>query len=472
MTPKTLMRAIFAAMVTGAAVGVWLPGLSPWVGWLGTVFKLSLSMVVMPLVLTSIIDGIGSLGDVRKLGRMGGTTLGYYAVTTGFAVVIGLSLVSAIQPGVRAAPGPAATALEKITPHDGPRGLARAATVHLDTSVRPKLAQSLQASLEDAAAQGASFESLRARATRFAGSAALRSRLSDAPTKPPTSAGTFLGMQLKKALQNPFSALANGNVLAVIVFALLLGAALSTLGERGRAVLELNRTLNQATGKIVGWIMQLAPLGVFGLIVDVVSATGARVFADLGWYALTVAAGLALHALFVLPALNWAVAGVSPLRFFAAVRPALAVAFSTSSSNATLPVTVESVQENLDVDPKTAGFVLPLGATVNMDGTALYEAVAAVFIAQLYGVALDVPSQAVIAITACLAAIGAAGIPAAGTVTMTMVLAAAGLPLEAVGLILAVDRPLDMARTAVNVCGDASGAVVVDALTHGRRDAA
>jgi len=231
-------------------------------------------------------------------------------------------------------------------------------------------------------------------------------------------------------------------------------------------VFDLVHAINMAVTKMVNLIMYFAPFGVFGLLVDVIASTGASVFRELGLYALTVVAGLAIHGFVVLPFLMFAIVRFSPLKFFAGIKPAMAVAFATSSSSATLPVTMKSVEENLNVDKKVSRFVLPLGATVNMDGTALYEAVAAVFIAQLYGVSLGLTSQILIALTAALAAVGAAGIPAAGTVTMALVLSAVGLPLEGIGLLLAIDRPLDMARTAINVTGDAAGCMILDRLTQ------
>jgi solute carrier family 1 (high affinity glutamate transporter) protein 1 len=469
---KTLTRLIFAALILGALVGAFAPGLAPWVSWMGRIFKLSLAMIVMPLVLTSIIDGMASIGDVRRLGRLGIKTVAYYLSTTVIAIVIGLTLVTSIAPGVRPPSPEVSAAVSQVSlqnKESSPELLAQAVT-SAKKDLSKTAAEDLKTQLRALQDQGASSEEMRAATLRLVGSLELRARLSGgappAPVESPSAYQFFL-KQLDKALVNPFSALAKGNVLAVIVFALLLGGALTTLGRRGREVLRVNRTVNQAITKIVELIMAFAPLGVFGLLVDVVAATGPDVFRDLGIYAGCVVLGLSIHAFVVLPLIVLFVAKVRPRRFFGAIRPAMAVAFSTSSSNATLPVTMESVEKNLEVDKRVSGFVLPLGATVNMDGTALYEAVAAVFIAQMYGVALDFKGQIIVAITAALAAVGAAGIPAAGTVTMAMVLAAVGLPLEGIGLLLAVDRPLDMCRTAVNVTGDATGALVINELAVG-----
>ena len=460
---RFLTIGIVLAIVLGALIGWALPGIAPYVSWLGQIFKLSLAMIVMPLVLTSIMDGMNSVGDVRRLGRIGGKTLAYYFSTTLIAVVIGLTLVSQIQPGVRAPAAAQEYALIEVNAASATMGPDAIVSALPDLKTAEKA--QLKAILVKMAAEKQGVIAQKEAALRWLGALEMRSRAqnkaSTAPVDPP-SAGAFLRKQLDKALVNPFKALAGNNVLAVIVFAILLGGALTTLGKRGRDVLELNHTINLAIGKIVGLIMLFAPFGVFGLLVDVVAATGPEVFKDLGKYALCVACGLVIHVGIVLPGIAWVFTRTSPITLFAGIGEALSVAFSTSSSNATLPVTMQCVEENLGVDKRVSGFVLPLGATVNMDGTALYEAVAAVFIAQLYGVALDVTAQVMVAITAVLAAIGAAGIPAAGTVTMAMVLAAVGLPLEGIGLLLAVDRPLDMCRTATNVTGDGVGALVLN----------
>ena len=246
-------------------------------------------------------------------------------------------------------------------------------------------------------------------------------------------------------------------MLAVIVFALLFGAAMTTIGPLGTQFFELNRAINLASIKIVALIMKAAPFGVFGLLVSVVAKSGPEVFRELSSYALCVVLGLGIHLFLFLPALNFYFTRQNPVEYLSKLRPALLVAFSTSSSNATLPVSFSVVEKKLHIDKSISRFVLPLGATVNMDGTALYEAVAAVFIAQLYGVSLGFSSHLVIALTAAFAAVGTAGIPAAGTVTMALILSALGLPMEGVGLLLALDRPLDMCRTVVNIAGDITG---------------
>jgi Na+/H+-dicarboxylate symporter len=273
--------------------------------------------------------------------------------------------------------------------------------------------------------------------------------------------GQFFLEMLKNTLKNPFSSMASGDVLGIITFGLLLGAVLSTMGDEAKPLRALFESLNAAMMRLTDWVMQIAPLGVFALLLQVVASQGVDALYAVGRYVVVVVVGLLLHGLLVLPTLGWTLGGISPLRLLRGARAPLAISFSTASSSATLPVTIESTERELHVSPKVAGFVLPLGATVNMNGTALYEAVAAMFIAQAYGIQLDLGQQVLIFITATLAAVGAAGIPSAGLITMSLVLNAVGLPLEGIALILAVDRVLDMLRTSVNVFGDIVCAVVL-----------
>ena len=280
-----------------------------------------------------------------------------------------------------------------------------------------------------------------------------------------TTPGDFFLNMLKNTIKNPFASLANGDVLGIIMFALLLGGVASTMGEAAKPMISFFDALNRALMKLTELVMWIAPLGVLALLSGVVEQQGIDTLIAMWRYMKTVLTGLFIHGLIILPGLAWLVGGVPPWRLLPALRAPLMIALTTSSSSATLPVTIDAVQENLDVDEKVAGFVLPLGATLNMDGTALYEAVAAMFIAQAYGLDLDLTTQLTIFITATHAAVGAAGIPSAGLITMGIVLTAVGLPLEGVGLIIAVDRILDMCRTTVNVAGDAVGAVVVNRLS-------
>jgi Na+/H+-dicarboxylate symporter len=281
-----------------------------------------------------------------------------------------------------------------------------------------------------------------------------------------SSLGAFFMDMLKNTFKNPFESLAKGDVLGVIAFALLLGGATTTLpAATARPLIGLMEALNEAMMKLTGAVMWLAPLGVLALVADVVRSQGADALRSLLEYSLTVLVGLGVHGLLVLPLIGWVLGGWAPLRLMRALEKPIAVSFSTASSSATLPVTLETLERDLGLAPRVVRFVVPLGATVNMNGTALYEAVAAMFIAQAYGIDLPLGSQIVVFFTATVAAVGAAGIPGAGLVTMGIVLTAVGLPLDAVGLILAVDRVLDMVRTAINVAGDCVGAVVVHRLS-------
>jgi Na+/H+-dicarboxylate symporter len=263
---------------------------------------------------------------------------------------------------------------------------------------------------------------------------------------------------------NPFAALAQGNVLAIVIFALILGITLVMGGERYRNILNLLQELLELTLRIVGWIMRLAPLGIMALLIKLVAMQNVALLASLGKFVLVILGTTLFHGLVVLPLMLYVVTRRSPLYFFRGARDALMTAFATSSSSATLPVTLRCVEQHLHVQPGIAGFVVPLGATVNMDGTALYEAAAALFIANLAGVDLNFAQQLIVFFTAMLAAIGAPGIPSAGMVTMVMVLQSVGLPAEAIAILLPIDRLLDAFRTMVNVEGDMIGSLIVQKI--------
>ena len=264
--------------------------------------------------------------------------------------------------------------------------------------------------------------------------------------------------------KNIIKAMADSQVLSIIFFSLLLGAALTSIGEKAKPVTVFFRALNAVMLKITGWIMLIAPIGVFALMATTVASMGPGVIGDLSKYMATVLLGLGFHAVITLPVMLYCIAKYSPLKFLRHMFSALATAFSTASSAATLPVTMDCLEEKVKVSNESASFVLPLGATVNMDGTALYEAVAAMFIAQAYGIEMSIAQQIIIMLTATLASIGAAAIPGAGLVTMIVVLQAVSLPVEGIIMILAVDRLLDMFRTAVNVWGDSCGTAIIAKL--------
>lgn len=271
----------------------------------------------------------------------------------------------------------------------------------------------------------------------------------------------FVAQFLHGLFVNPFAAFSQGNVLAVVVYALFVGVALVIGGERFRGILNLLREFYEITMQMVKWILYLAPLGIMALLIRLVATQDASLFGSLGKFIVVVFGTTLLHGIVILPLILYVITKVTPLRFFAGAREALLTAFSTSSSNATLPVTMRCTEHNLRVRRDVAGFVVPIGATVNMDGTALYEATAALFVANLAGIELGLAQQMIVFFTAMIAAVGAPGIPSAGMVTMVMVLQSVGLPAEAIAILLPIDRLLDTVRTAVNVEGDMIGSLVV-----------
>lgn len=280
------------------------------------------------------------------------------------------------------------------------------------------------------------------------------------------SLADFFAQFLRSLFQNPIAALAQGNVLAVVIFALLLGIALVIGGERYRNILVLMQEFLELILMLVGWIMRLAPLGIMALVLQLVASQDAGLLSTLIKFVGIVIGTTLLHGLVVLPLILFLMTGMTPLRFWRGAREALITAFATSSSAATLPVTLRCAEQHLHVKRDVAGFVIPVGATMNMDGTALYEAVAALFIANLVGIELSLTQQLIVFMTAMLAAIGAPGIPSAGMVTMVVVLQSVGLPVEAIAILLPVDRLLDTFRTTVNVEGDLVGSLVVQHWTR------
>ncbi len=276
----------------------------------------------------------------------------------------------------------------------------------------------------------------------------------------------FFSKLIAGLFANPVAAMAQGNIMAVLVFALLTGVALVTGGERYNHLKGLLTELFNLMMHLVDWIMQLAPFGILALLAKLVATQDIALFASLGKFMAVVTGTTILHGAVFLPLLLWLLARVSPLSFWRGARPALLTAFATSSSAATLPVTLTCLERDMGVHRDIANFVAPLGAQVNMDGTALYEAAAALFVAQLCGLELDLAQQLVVCFTAMLAAVGAPGIPSAGMVTMVMVLQAVGLPAEAIAILLPVDRILDTFRTTVNVEGDMVGSLIVQRLVN------
>lgn len=271
----------------------------------------------------------------------------------------------------------------------------------------------------------------------------------------------YIAQFLRGLFQNPFKALAQGEILAIVMIALFLGIALVVGGERYRNIRLLIGELQELCLMIVGWVMRLAPLGLAALLLQLVATQNSALLASLGHFIAVVVGSTLFHGLIVLPLILWLFTRVSPIAFFKGSREALITAFVTSSSAATLPITLRCTEQHLHVKKDIASFVVPLGATVNMDGTALYEAAAALFVARLAGIELDMASQLIIFFVAMLGAIGAPGIPSVGMLSMVLVLESVGLPTEAIAILLPIDRILDTVRTAVNVEGDMIGSLIV-----------
>jgi len=402
---------ILAALALGVGAGLlWPEGtlifgkISPYAvfDFLGTLFLRALKMVIVPLLAGSIISGVAGVGASRGLGRLFTKTFGWYVTTSLLAILTGLMLVNIIQPGI-----------QDGQPVGQIMGLEEAP---------PELAAQLSG----------------------------------------RGAADFVGIIQRMVPDNPVAAAAEGQMLPLIFFCVIFGLAVTTLPqEQRRSQLGFWESLFAAMMRITGWVIATAPLGIFGLMAKTTAGSGFAAFAPLARYGLTVLGALAFHAAVILPLLVRFVGRLPAQRHARIMAPALLTAFSTRSSSATLPLTMDRVENGAGVSNRVTSFVLPLGATINMDGTALYECVAAMFIAQAYGVELGFAAQLLVVLTALLASIGAAGIPAAGLVMISVILEAVGLPLEGLALILAIDPILDMCRTAVNVWSDSCGAVVV-----------
>ncbi|KRO70369.1 dicarboxylate/amino acid:cation symporter [Gammaproteobacteria bacterium] len=388
-----LWKRILLALVLGVIAGmIWGPGAAS-ISWLGDLFVRLIRMVVVPLVFVTLVSGVVAMGDPAKLGSLGAKTLAIYMVTTLAAIVIGLILAAALQPGVGVDLSAAApTAVQEAIP--------------------------------------------------------LSERL------------------LSIVPSNPIAALAEGNILAIIFFALLVGVSLLTIGEKGKPVAELMDSSSEMMLRITHWVMEVAPFGVFALIAAVAGTQGVAALLDVLTLALAVALACVIHVVVVhgVGIIKLSL-GLSPLNFFKGARDAMLVAFSTSSSSATLPVSMSVAEDNLGIKPVVASTVLPLGATINMDGTALYVGIVSVFAAQAFGIDLSLTDYAIIAGSTTLVSIGTAAVPGASLFLMAAVMGAIGISPEqiaiVIGFILPFDRPLDMLRTVVNICGDLSVATAV-----------
>lgn len=388
---------IFIGLFLGIIAGLFFgEAIVPFADPLAQIFLRLLRMTIIPLIITSILSGVLSIGSGKGLGRLGLKTFAYYTISSLLAIFTGQILVNIFKPG-------------------------RGATIHLEENI------------EEVAAAGQNISELLLRII---------------PT-------------------NIFESLSTGDVLPIIFFCILFGYFILRLKEPYQSSLaNLIEGAFQVMMKIVHFVIWFAPIGIFAINAKIVGTTGLEAFKSLGFYFVLVLAGLFWHVFVSLPLMLRFVANVNPVKHYKGMIPAILTAFSTSSSMAALPLTIESVTTRSRVSKKIAGFTLPIGATVNMDGTALYECVAAIFIAQLYGIELTIVQQAIVVLTALLASIGAAAVPMAGLVMLSIILKAIGLPLEGVLYIVAVDRVLDMFRTTTNVISDSCGAVII-ARTEG-----
>ncbi len=388
-----LATKIFIGLILGVVVGLLMQGAQEfavtYIKPFGDLFIRLIMMIIVPLVLSTLIMGAATTGNVKKLSRMGGKTIAFYLATTGIAVSIGVLLANIFKPG---------------------KGL----TLPVDAVYSGREA-------------------------------------------PP-----LIDVFMNVVPRNPFQAMADGSMLQIIVFALFIGVAISLVGKKAEAVKNFFDGFAEVMYKITGIVMQLAPYGVFALIVPVVAANGPSVLLPLAKVIGVMYLAAILHALIVYSLVIKGFTNLKVPEFYKGILPAQLIAFSTCSSGATLPATMKCAQENLGVSKTTASFVLPLGATINMDGSAIYQGVAALFVAQVYALDLTLGQQLTIVLTGTLASIGAAGVPGAGLVILTMVLASVGLPMEGIALIAGIDRILDMARTTLNITGDAVAAVFVD----------
>ncbi len=373
--------------------------------FVGTMFINALKMLIVPLIASSIVVGVAGIGSSSNLGRLGGKTILFYASTTLFAILIGLFLVNLVQPGLV----------------DG-------------QPARDLLA--LDADVSD-----------------------VQAKVGD------KGAGDVVEIFLRMVPPNIIAAAAQGEMLGLIFFSILFGYFMTRLEhEAAEPLFRFWDGLFKVMMRMTEWVMAFAPIGVFGLVAETIVRTGFDAAGPLAVFALTVLGALAFHAVVTLPILVKLIARVSPLWLYKAVSPALLTAFSTASSSATLPVTMDCLEKNVGASNKISSFVLPLGATVNMNGTALYECVAAMFLAQAYGLELTFGMQFSVVLIALVTSIGVAGIPSASLVAIAIILGAIGLPVEAIGVLFVFDRILDMCRTSINVLGDATCATIVAAL--------
>ncbi len=387
---------IFASLVLSVVVGLFLgeSAIGPvktWIAPIGTMFINLIKMMIVPVVLCSLVVGMTSMGDMKKLGRIGVKTVAFYMVTTAIAIVIGFMVAGVIHPGI---------------------GMA------LPADAAPKVKEA------------------------------------------PTIMQVFVNM----VPTNPIASMAKADILPVIIFALFLGAGIISVGgAQAKLLINVFDAGAEVCYKIIAMIMRLAPIGVFCLLLPVVVQNGPKVLLPLLSVIIAMAIGSIIHAVCVYSAIASTAGHMNPIRFFRGMSEAMIIAFTTCSSAGTLPVNMKNTQEKLGVKRDIASFVLPLGATINMDGTALYMGICSLFVANVFGVDLTMDQMMMIVLTGTLASIGTAGVPGAGLIMLAMVLQSVGLPLEGLALVAGIDRVLDMFRTTLNITGDAAVAVAIDA---------
>ncbi|HDP35764.1 MAG TPA: dicarboxylate/amino acid:cation symporter, partial [Candidatus Hydrogenedentes bacterium] len=405
-----------------------------YLGIFGRLFILLLTLVIIPLIFVSVLNGTAGIGDPRRLGGLGMKCLFFYLCTTALAVITGLTVVNTIEPGrgresLRATVEPAETR-ESVGAESLP---AIANALILIGLVEPEEGRAFirehEARREEESAQAVSL-------------------------------GRRIQEQILPAvIRNPI--MADQNPIVIIFFAIVLGAALAALGSEGLPALRVFQSLDKALITIILWVMHLAPIGVFALMARAISELGIEYMLTLAKYFVTVMLGLGIHFCVLSFVLCPLLARISPMRFLRGMAPAFQLAFSTSSSSATLPVTIECAIKRVGADTNISSFMLPVGATINMDGTALYLSVASLFVAQVYGMELSLQAQFMVFLTAVLASVGTAGIPGASIGLMGIIFTSVGIPVEGIAIVIGVDRLLDMTRTVVNITGDSLGAVVI-----------
>ena len=462
-----LHHLIFVGLLAGVVLGVFLWGVDDktsagymatlwWLDLLGkTLFIGALKMIIAPLILASIVAGVTSLPNAKELGRIGWKTLAYYVLTTTIAVSIGLVVVLTIRPGDK----PASVKLRQ----------ERAAKLEeRRVQFEKETGKSVEANRSDYIVWVKQIEA----AEQEGGESASRwKRVAKAEGRTPGD--IFKDDIVKPLLTNPFEALTHRVSLGIIFFSLLFGVACIAVGEAAKPIVDVFQAANAVIMKLTTWIMAASPLAIACLMASLVAQHGPEVFRSLGWYCLAVIGGILIHVA-VLFTIAATLGQTSPRQLVQGIRDAWLIAFTTRSSAATLPVTLKCVTEKLKVHPQTANFVLPVGATVNMDGTALYEGVAIIYLLQIYGtmddvtVAIGGAVTLLVFVTAVLASVGAAAVPDAGLVTMVLVATAVHLPVYYIPLIFAVDAFLDMFRTSTNVLGDAVGCTVIERLEGSR----